>query len=282
MNTLARVGGFALSLIALFAAFSNWGIPQVVPDPPPERVSLGASATVEEFVALGRSTYERICALCHSGVGDRAPKLDRIGSVWKERTRDPRYRGAATSLEEYLRESMLNPSMFVVAGFGTPGSGDRESPMPDVSKGAIRLSAGEIDAVIAYLRSMAGEEVSVSSRAEQPRATRELRGATTEPDVAADAVAVLNRYQCAVCHRVAGIAAAEGTAAIGPDLRRFGERAGMLAPNGDTRGFIRRSILTPDASVAEGFPPGVMPSDFGQRMRAAELEMVVDYLATEH
>src|SRR3990172_11078220 len=121
-----------------------------------------------EFVAVGSRIYARTCVLCHSGLGDRAPKLDAIATVWRERTGDPRYRGAAKTLEAYLRESMVEPSAYVVKGFGKPGTGDTESPMPEATKGAIALSPSEIDAVIAYLQSTAGTKVTVAPRAGQP------------------------------------------------------------------------------------------------------------------
>lgn len=280
MSTLARVSAYTLSLIGLFTGFSYFGIPQVVPEPPPKPTYIGASMTLDEFTALGASIYERTCDLCHSGLGDRAPKLDRIGSLWRQRVNDPRYRGKATTLEAYLRESMVNPSAYVVQGFGKPGTADTESPMPDVSRGAIRLSAAEIDAVIAYLQSMAGEEVSISPSARQPGASSEQRDAKT--DNATNAVSALAKYQCNLCHQLPGIAGAEQAVAIGPDLRALAKTAATRAPGQDASSFIRESILAPDAVVAQGFAPGVMPADFGQRMRAAELEMIVDYLAREH
>ncbi|OGA47328.1 MAG: hypothetical protein A3G24_09920 [Betaproteobacteria bacterium RIFCSPLOWO2_12_FULL_62_13] len=282
MSTLARVSGYALALIGMFTGYSYFGIPQVVPEPPPKQTHIDASMTIDEFTALGASIYERTCALCHSGLGDRAPKLDRIGSLWRERVNDPRYRGKATTLEAYLRESMVDPSVYVVQGFGKPGAADTESPMPDVSKGAIGLSAAEIDAVIAYLQSMAGEKVSVSPRAAKPGVAGKHAEAAGGAGSAPDAVAALTRYQCNVCHRLPGIAGAEGTPALGPDLRTMAKTANTRAPGLDASSFIRQSILAPDAVIAQGFTPGVMPGDFGQRMRAAELEMIVDYLAKEH
>lgn len=282
MSMLARVSGYALALIGLFTAFSYFGIPQVVPEPPPKQTQIGASMTIDELTALGAGIYERTCVLCHSGLGDRAPKLDRIGSLWRERVNDPRYRGKATTLEAYLRESMVNPSAYVVQGFGKPGTGDTESPMPDVSQGAIRLSPAEIDSVIAYLQSKAGEKVSVSPSAPLPGVLSEGPPKIAEAANAPDAVSVLSKYQCNVCHQLPGIAGPAGVPAIGPDLRTLADTAATRVPGQDASGFIRQSILAPDAVVARGFTPGVMPGDFGQRMRAAELEMIVDYLAKGH
>lgn len=282
MSTLAHMSAYTLVLIGLFTAFSHFGIPQVVPEPPPKPTHIGASMTIDEFTALGASIYERTCVLCHSGLGDRAPKLDRIGSLWRERVNDPRYRGQATTLEAYLRESMVNPSAYVVLGFGKPGTVDTESPMPDVSQGAIGMSTAEVDAVIAYLQSLTGEQVSVSPSAAKPQAAGKQAEAASEAGSAADAVSTLIRYQCNLCHQLPGIAGAQGVPAIGPDLRTLASNAGTRVPGLDASSFVRQSILAPDAVVAQGFTPGVMPGDFGERMRAAELEMIVDYLAKQH
>ena len=124
MTGLLRVGGFAMALIGLFTVFSYYGIPQLVPEPPPAEERVSGAATIEEFVAVGARIYARVCVLCHSGLGDRAPKLVSIATVWNERIRDPRYRGKAKTLEEYVRESMLDPSAYVVKGFGKPGTDD--------------------------------------------------------------------------------------------------------------------------------------------------------------
>jgi hypothetical protein len=45
---------------------------------------------------------------------------------------------------------------------------------------------------------------------------------------------------------------------------------------------IRRSILEPNAEIAEGFTEGVMPGDFAEKMTVKELEMIVQLLANGH
>ena len=74
------------------------------------------------------------------------------------------------------------------------------------------------------------------------------------------------KYACVACHSLAG-----QTVLVGPPLAGVGARMGAEE--------IRRSILEPDATVHEGFPAGVMPKDFGDRMSAAELERIVRFLA---
>ena len=42
--------------------------------------------------------------------------------------------------------------------------------------------------------------------------------------------------------------------------------------------FIRTSIVDPDADVAEGFRPNIMPGNFGTELSKEELDALVKYL----
>ena len=53
--------------------------------------------------------------------------------------------------EDYIRESLMCPTCYVVKGYGK--AGDTKSPMPVITKPPISLSRTEVHAVIAYLQS---------------------------------------------------------------------------------------------------------------------------------
>jgi len=164
VTNFLKVTVFSLLMITLFSLYSNYGIPEIQPAPPPveEELDLG-SMSMEQFVALGEKIVngKGTCTLCHNAVGGRAPLLENLAVAVSERLQDPRYEGEATDLESYIVESMLKPSAFVVVGFGKAGSGDRESPMPGVTGGGIDLSEAEIGSVVAYLQDLGGAEVTV-------------------------------------------------------------------------------------------------------------------------
>lgn len=111
---------FSLLMIGFFAGYSNFGIPQIEPAPPPveEKIDLGAM-DMDQFIALGTKIFsgKGTCTLCHNELG-RAPMLGTIGDAAVQRLKDPRYKGAAEDVEEYLLESLVEPSAFVVEGFG--------------------------------------------------------------------------------------------------------------------------------------------------------------------
>lgn len=73
---------------------------------------------------------------------------------------------------------------------------------------------------------------------------------------------------CDACHTLAD-AGASGT--VGPNLDD--------ALKGRSAAFIRQSIVDPNAFVAKGFPPNVMPQTFGRQLSAAQLDALVSYLA---
>lgn len=270
MRQFLTVIAFALLTIGFFTGFSNFGIPQIEPAPPPVEEAVDLSAMdIGRFLALGEKIYngKGTCTLCHNALG-RAPMLETAASTAAERLADARYAGQATDAEEYLVESMTAPSAFVVAGFGKTGSNDTESPMPAVTGGSIKLSPVEVAAVVAYLQDWGGTEVTVdipdaagdSAEAGDADASGEPRPVITE---ASDLVV---EFSCDACHMIGG----EG-GDLGPDLSAIGA--------GRERDYLRRAILTPNAEIAEGFEPDVMPTDLGEQLYAAELELLVEFLA---
>lgn len=269
MSHFLKVVAFSLLVIALFAGFSNFGVPQIEPAPPPteERMELGAM-TMDQFVALGRKLFEGkgTCTLCHNPVGGRAPALERAAALAAERLKDARYKGRAKSVEDYLHESLVAPSAFVVAGFGKAGTNDTESPMPDASGGSIRLSEPELQAVVAYLQDLGGVEVTVKIPTDAGKTDKvEEKPAQRAP--AKDAEELIAQFACAACHKIG----AQAGGPVGPDLSTIGATRDAA--------YLRRAILEPNAEVAKGFPPGVMPAIYGEQLYARELEMLVVYLA---
>jgi cytochrome c oxidase subunit 2 len=44
--------------------------------------------------------------------------------------------------------------------------------------------------------------------------------------------------------------------------------------------YLRESILTPNAKVAQGFLPGTMAQDFGDRLSELEIKAIIEYIKT--
>lgn len=274
MKSFLKIVFFCIILLTGFVGYANFGIPQVKPAPPPteEKLDLG-NMTMDQFIALGEKVFngKGTCTLCHNNVGKRAPMLDGAGADAVAtnaplRLKDPRYKGKATTPEEYIRESMKDPSAFVVIGFGTDN--DTKSPMPNVTTGSIGMSDAEVDAVIAYLQNKAGVEVTVKIPVGAPPAAKEGEAKAAEPAKTVEEASL--KYGCGACHK---IGKEEG--ALGPDLTHIGKSK--------NEAYLRQAILDPDAVIAKNCPggpcaAGMMPKDFGAKMTGSELELMVQYL----
>ncbi len=270
MRQFLSVVGFSVLMIGLFAGYSNFGIPQIEPAPPPkeEQIDLG-SMTMEQFIALGERVFngKGTCTLCHNSLG-RAPMLDQVGVTAPERLADARYEGSAANIEEYLLESLTHPSAYVVEGFGKAGTNDSESPMPDATSGGISLSPPELMAVVAFMQENGGAEVTVAIPTDLGEtAASEEAAEPGEPRAPIlDPMELVSEFSCDACHMVRG----EG-GDLGPDLTTIGASRDAA--------HIRKSILDPNAEISEGFDEGMMPEEIGVEMYAVELEILVDFLA---
>jgi len=74
---------------------------------------------------------------------------------------------------------------------------------------------------------------------------------------------------CGACHTLAD---AGTTGTTGPDLGR--------ALKGQSAAAIRTDIVDPNARIASGYQPNIMPSNFGQTLSAQQIDGLVAYLAT--
>lgn len=257
-----RILGVVLGTLALYTLIAN-KIPQVQSEVP-QALSLGANVTPEQLVSAGELLYQGAggCTACH-GLGTRAPNLltdekgqGQIGARCATRE-------AGKSCKAYLHESLTSPGAFVVTGY--------EPIMPDLSR---TLSPQQIWALVAFLESQGGT-VDVTS-SDIPAAasnagggsggsggSRGIAGGSTDP------LAIIRAAGCIGCHKIAG----EG-GAIGPDFDHVGGRI--------SASLIREAILAPDARIARGYEKfkGIMPKNFGDQLTAAQLESLVQFLAS--
>ena len=82
---------------------------------------------------------------------------------------------------------------------------------------------------------------------------------------------IFNAAGCASCHALSD---AGSSAAVGPSLDDAARGSGGGLP---PREWLRQSIVDPNAILAAGFPPNLMP-DYGRRLNPRQVEALVDYL----
>jgi len=272
--TLIKVLLFSVLILFSYTFFANI-LPQVQSDAVEEETSpVTGDMDQEGQIAWGEKLFtgKGTCALCHNNLG-RAPdilKMD-LSAVLPARLADSRYQGVARAeqgikaIEAYIRESMVDPSAYVVKGFGKKGSNDTVSPMPKVSSPPISLSETEENALITFLEDKGGFDVSVPLPKSDDAQAAIDEGDDSEEGAAENAVAAIGKFGCAACHNLF-----ESGAEIGPELVAIGKR--LSAED------IRQSILDPNQVITKGFESDTMPDDYSEQMRVSELEMIVEYL----
>ncbi len=283
MKTLAQVMLFNISIIFAFTWFSG-SIPQIRSAPQNFRPISGKGISPESYAAIGGSIYngKGTCNLCHDRVGHRAPILlssseDGPHIVLRavDRVAESGYKGSAKNGVEYLRESMTDPSAYVVKGFGKVGSDEAKSPMPSVVYGPMNLSPFEIEAIIAFLQNSAGMTVT----AKPPERKDETAVKPVDTGVVADIDSIFRKYGCTLCHTDPVTEGNEDVADTGPSLTALPEKYINGAPGGlSLQEYIRQSVIAPETYIVKGYEKGVMPDDFADRMRVSELEMIVNKL----
>jgi hypothetical protein len=98
------------------------------------------------------------CPLCHTipgiegAVGELGPKLhEKINAP--QRIKDPRYKGKATNTKEYVRESILDPSAFLVFN-ETAGELYPDGLMPTSFKNQVSVEA--LDKIVDFISQTEG------------------------------------------------------------------------------------------------------------------------------
>ncbi len=271
--TMLKVLSFTTAVLLVYTVFANV-LPQVQSDPPEEEnVAAEANLDMPGMIAMGEKAFNKTCTLCHNDRG-RAPDLLALdlSKEFPSRLSDANYKGiakgkeGAAGVEAYIRESLLEPSAFVVPGFGKKGTNDSVSPMPVVNKPPISFSEIKMNAVIAFLQDRAGLEPTVPLPTAKSASDGGGDGGGDAEKIAATGEEAINKFGCSACHDLL-----DSGADTGPDLHGVGERLGG-------KDGVRRAIMLPNDTIAKGFDADVMPNDFSEQMRVSELNVLVDYL----
>ena len=125
----------------------------------PQGITLGTAvpaAASNNPIALGEALFGKTppaCFSCHStqpGVQVVGPSLAGVGTRAAEILKAPGYTGTAKTPEDYIRESILNPSAYVVPGPTFAAAG--QSIMPAIYQ--TMLKPEDIDHLVAYLATL--------------------------------------------------------------------------------------------------------------------------------
>jgi len=181
------------------------------------------------------------CHTCHSigtsGSATRGPNQEGLAARAEERAKEA---GLSSGLE-YLVESIVNPSAFVVEGY--------DNIMPKVYDAPIMLGREQIQAVLTYLQTLGGESdiAAVATFAEKiPEASGDAVAPWVPPidvDIKEGELVFFDESRgvtCSKCHVLNG----KGSK-VGPDLTGIGA---VQTPQ-----YLIESVLKPSEIIVKGF-----------------------------
>ncbi|MBI2060004.1 MAG: cytochrome c [Nitrospirae bacterium] len=261
MKVIGRILLFVVAVTGFYAWFVT-KIPQSE-SLPPEEIKLNPDTlTCAQVIEAGKKTLtgKGQCLVCHTidPPDGRGPAYSGIGVRAAKRI-------PGKTASEYLYQSLAEPQAFVVEGF--------PPIMPPANKPPAMLNEFEMWAVVNYMESLGAQPgcdmehlktlLRAAAKEEKPvdltPLTPEERGKQL----------FLTKAACGACHIVPGNPNA--AAVLGPDLSK-------ISAKGEE--FIHKSILEPNAEIAVGYPPSVMPPDFATRLTPAEIDDIVAFLMT--
>jgi nitric oxide reductase subunit C len=97
------------------------------------------------------------CKACHTvnGVGGAVgPELTHVATHAAQRIEDPTYSGSATTPEEYIHESIMEPSAYIVPGFTNPASPSTSMMPPYGGLTALQNDPTFFDMLVDYLATL--------------------------------------------------------------------------------------------------------------------------------
>jgi mono/diheme cytochrome c family protein len=152
----------------------------------------------------------------------------------------------------------------LTAGVAAGCGGEEEAtPTPDTITGTVTTDTETTDTETTDTETTETETTDTETTGETTTDT----GTTGEGDPAAGKEIFVGVGGCGSCHTLAD-AGTNGT--TGPDLDQV--------LKGKSAAFIKQSIEQPNAVIAKGYTPGIMPQTYAQSLKPAQLAALVKYL----
>ena len=204
-------------------------------------LSLAACGRDEADLSNGKALFVEQCGSCHvlGRAGTAGPTGPDLDAAFRSALADGMDR---ETVEGVVHKQILNPR--------------KNSVMPpELVKGD---DARDVAAYVGYAAARMGEDEGALAQAGLANATSGEQ--------------IFTAGGCAGCHT---LAKANATGNIGPSLDELAATA--AEQDGSPEDFVIESVLDPDAVVADGFQPGVMPSYEG-RLTDEQLQALAEYL----
>jgi mono/diheme cytochrome c family protein len=202
-------------------------------------LSLAACGREEADLSNGKALFVERCGSCHvlGRAGTAGPTGPDLDAAFRTALADGMDR---ETVEGIVHKQVLNPR--------------KNSAMP--AELVTGDDARDVAAYVGFAAARAGQDEGALAQAGLANATSGEQ--------------IFTAGGCAGCHT---LAKANATGTIGPSLDELAAAGG----GGSPEDFVIESLLDPDAEVAQGFQPGVMPSYEG-RLSEEQQQALAEYL----
>lgn len=244
--TFFKIFAFLLATVSLYSYVGQL-VPQFEEHPPAKKV-ITVTTPPSELAAIGEELV-RVkggCLICHKVTetgNERGPDLRQAAGQAAKRK-------DGMDAEAYLIEALAEPDVFLVPGY--------PKMMPSALKPPANMNMAEVKAIIAYLQTLGGADVTVKI------ATEDIQAAKAAGPVHKGKEA-MGTYGCIGCHKVEG----EG-GEVGPELTKVGADR--------TAEEVLRKIVDPTAWTTPNYQAGIMPADLGKSIPEGDRHEIVAYL----
>ncbi len=255
-------------------------------------VAVGEQARMASFTAAyqarqieaGAQLFEDNCRSCHGpqgkGIEGVAPAINASDLFNGQRLQAI---GFAGTVQDYIRATIASGRPKPTAGTNYP---QRMPTWAQSNGGPIRDD--QIDALVAYImnwkdRALA-EQAGPTPGPSGPTFGTDITAALPTGDTARGKTLAEGPLGCVNCHILAPVGPAwmaqAGQPGIGARAEARIKQPDYTGKAADATHYLLESIVQPNVYVVQGFQPGVMPQNFGQRMSAQDLADVIAYLLT--
>jgi mono/diheme cytochrome c family protein len=99
-----------------------------------------------------------------------------------------------------------------------------------------------------------------------------------EPAGPRDPETLFTNMDCAGCHNLDQPQTANNRGLIGPNLGNLAANAAARVPGMSAEEYVHESIVAPNVYIVEGYPSGIMPQNYQDRMSEEEIQAMVTWL----
>ncbi|MBI2027158.1 MAG: cytochrome c oxidase subunit II [Deltaproteobacteria bacterium] len=213
------------------------------------------SSDLDPLVSNGKKVFEQKgCNACHSVDGAKGVGPSFLHSFGEKTSFAD---GSSVTFDEnYIQESLMEPSAKVVKGF---------TPVMPTFKG--QLQTEDVNALISYIKSFGKSEIAKRAQQESAQPKVEL----TLEDMGEQ---VFVQKACNACHSI------DGRESVGPSLLELYSSRRHLKDGSRVTAdevYITESIVAPNAKIVSGYLTDAMPS-YETGLSEKELKALVEYI----